>query len=124
MDKHVAERWVQALRSGQYQQGQHELHPDTNSYCCLGVLCDLYRVEQGKGEWRKGPMRGENNIFTVDDEEGYESSVLPESVKDWAGMHSSVGEIVGTVDALAALNDEGMEFPQLADLIEKKWEVL
>ena len=124
MDKHIAERWVQALRSGQYQQGQGELHPDTNSYCCLGVLCDLYRVEQGKGEWRKGPMRGENNIFTVDDEEGYESSVLPESVKDWAGMHSSVGEIVGTVDALSSLNDEGMEFPQLADLIEKKWEVL
>jgi hypothetical protein len=122
MDKHVAERWAQALRSGQYQQGQHELHPDTNSYCCLGVLCDLYRVEQGKGEWTTTKY-GIGGVFQIGPDD-LETGVLPESVKDWAGMHSSVGEIVGTVDALAALNDEGMEFPQLADLIEKKWEVL
>ena len=123
MDKHVAERWVQALRSGQYQQGQHELHPDTNSYCCLGVLCDLYRVEQGKGEWRNGPMRNELFIFSTPTGV-YESAVLPEMVKSWAGMRTSTGSIAGSEDELAALNDEGMEFPQLADLIEKKWEVL
>lgn len=124
MDKHIAERWVQALRSGQYQQGQHELHPDTNSYCCLGVLCDLYRAEQGKGEWRQGPMGGKHNIFTGGDEGDYETAVLPDVVKSWAGMLTVTGDIAGTADALAALNDEGMEFPQLADLIEKNWEGL
>jgi hypothetical protein len=124
MDRTIAERWVQALKSGQYQQGQHELHPEADSYCCLGVLCELYRAEQGKGEWRQGPMGGEHHIFTEGVDGDYETAVLPKAVKDWAGMQSSVGEIVGTDDALSALNDEGMEFSQLADLIERNWEVL
>ena len=128
MDKHVAERWVQALRSGQYQQGREDLRPDTNSYCCLGVLCDLYRVEQGKGEWAAISTGQDRMAFEVHDCDGQatesESAVLPEAVKDWAGMSSFEGRIAFTSDALSALNDEGMQFPQLADLIEKKWEVL
>jgi hypothetical protein len=116
MDKHIAERWVQAMRSGQYQQGTEALHPNGHSYCCLGVLCDLYRVEQGKGEWV-------DSLFACGPGD-YETAVLPEMVKSWAGMRTSTGSIAGTEDELAALNDEGMEFPQLADLIEKKWEVL
>lgn len=42
-------RWVAALRSGKYEQGQGYLRQDitdhhghtTSEFCCLGVLCDL-----------------------------------------------------------------------------------
>lgn len=126
MNKHIAERWVQALRSGQYKQGQGELHPDPESYCCLGVLCDLYRVEQGKGEWVAKPNGQELGMFRAPNEDitEIETAVLPEVVKDWAGIQDFAGEIAGTSDSLAGLNDEGMGFPELADLIEKNWEVL
>jgi hypothetical protein len=51
--------------------------------------------------------------------------VLPDSVREWAGMISHDGYLKGTQDTrLVSLNDRGVEFPQIADLIEKQWEVL
>lgn len=124
MDKHIAERWVQALRSGQYKQGQGELHPDQDSYCCLGVLCDLYRVEQGKGEWRSEcPQRGGFEV-PGDGIVWRETAVLPLAVMNWAEIQHPAGDIAGASESLAELNDKGMAFPELADLIEKKWEYL
>ena len=50
MDKLIRDKWVAALRSGEYLQTQGFLHrsnwyevptAETHSYCCLGVLCDL-----------------------------------------------------------------------------------
>ena len=32
--------WVDALRSGKYEQGKEILKRD-GKYCCLGVLCDI-----------------------------------------------------------------------------------
>ena len=124
MNKHIAERWVQALRSGQYKQGQGELRPDQDSYCCLGVLCDLYRVEQGRGEWRADCTQ--RSAFQVPGEDfiEVETAVLPLAIANWAGIQDVAGEISGTSDSLAGLNDEGATFPELANLIEKKWEVL
>jgi hypothetical protein len=50
MHKEIALRWAETLRSGNYQQTQDYLR-DHMGHCCLGVLCDIYRVEQGKGQW-------------------------------------------------------------------------
>lgn len=44
MKKEYAEKWVEALRSGKYQQGTGNLCLD-NKYCCLGVLEDAVRGE-------------------------------------------------------------------------------
>lgn len=47
------EHWLRALEGGGYKQGQEELRrytPDTKSFCCLGVLCDLARKDGGP-EW-------------------------------------------------------------------------
>lgn len=119
MDKHIAERWVEALRSGKYEQGRAELHPGENSYCCLGVLCDLYRVEQGKGQWDGASGYCE---FVIADTEEAGFEVPPDSVLEWAGLNTpegSVGE-----QSLAEMNDNGATFTELADIIAKKWEVL
>lgn len=34
-------RWIAALRSGRYQQGEHVLRSEDNKFCCLGVACNL-----------------------------------------------------------------------------------
>lgn len=38
MDAEIKRKWVEALRSGQFQQTKKFLHKD-GAYCCLGVLC-------------------------------------------------------------------------------------
>lgn len=39
MSKEDANKWLGALRSGEYEQGEHYLYdPFTKQYCCLGVL--------------------------------------------------------------------------------------
>lgn len=41
MDAGLKTKWVAALRSGKYEQGQKRLRSDDDKYCCLGVLCDV-----------------------------------------------------------------------------------
>lgn len=41
MDKELKAKWVKALRSGEFEQGQNELEGPGNRFCCLGVLCSL-----------------------------------------------------------------------------------
>ena len=44
MNTEVANMWATALRSGKYKQGSCVLHNVTkDTWCCLGVLCDLYQ---------------------------------------------------------------------------------
>lgn len=40
-NRDLAVQWVHALESGEYQQGKGFLHPTPDTYCCLGVMCDL-----------------------------------------------------------------------------------
>lgn len=117
MKQEIANRWVAALRSGEYEQGANSLRPSPGHYCCLGVLTDLY-VTAGAREWD----------FACD-------TVLPEEVMLWAGMDSDAGLLHQNgacdidADSLVDLNDgcRGMRshtFAEIADVIEKYWEVL
>lgn len=38
MKKVIKQKWLKALRSGKYKQGNGKLRSKDN-YCCLGVLC-------------------------------------------------------------------------------------
>ena len=38
MNQEIGEKWVEALRSGEYEQGRIKLYMD-GAHCCLGVLC-------------------------------------------------------------------------------------
>lgn len=50
MKKEWKDKWVAALRSGEYNQGvgalKSKVVDDIYTYCCLGVLCDLVAKEQ------------------------------------------------------------------------------
>ncbi len=108
MNKEIAEKWVAALRSGKYKQGRGALNKN-DSFCCLGVLCDISETSN----WRR----------FVDGVCAYsvEGGRLPKSVSDWANisLHPTVGNT-----SLSILNDKGLSFLEIADVIEENWEVL
>ena len=103
MNPQIKQKWVDALRSGEYQQTQRYLHKK-DGFCCLGVLCDLYGKENNV-EWTPS---GFNNAYAFQDKESHP----PSSVMEWAG----VGDEIGT---LGELNDKGSTFNEIADLIEE-----
>jgi hypothetical protein len=109
MDPDIKKRWVDALRSGEYKQGQECLHDSSNnSFCCLGVLTDLYIKEYGQ-QWNKPD--GDTQL-TFEDQGG----VLPGSVITWAGLNMASPYVNGC--DIASHNDNGATFDILAEMIE------
>jgi hypothetical protein len=107
MKYEIAMKWVEALRSGNYKQGQYYIK-NNDKFCCLGVLCDISK----QGEWKEGHYLNNDEY-------------LPEEVMEWAGMKSSSGCFnVKSGRNLSKLNDNGMTFEEIADIIEKHWETL
>ena len=115
-----AERWVEALRNGKYEQNKGCLRAG-DKFCCLGVACDLYNREAeaaGIGRWETGPefMMGywTSGYGAFDD-------VLPAPVAMWLGLTSEFGKFYVGSDSrsLSDENDEGASFEEIADLIEK-----
>ena len=115
MDKRIKALWLDALRSGEYVQGVDYLRNTYNEYCCLGVLCDL-AAKAGIGEWANSEIDG----WEFD----YESGVLTERVRDWAGMTSYNGTYTdsedGTVEqrCLSNDNDSGATFAEIVGIIQ------
>jgi hypothetical protein len=126
MNKEIAERWCTALRSGKYRQGTGTLRQVTVgqvTFCCLGVLTDLYLREHNQ-TWDGGASGNECHMF--DDEH------LPHAVAVWAGMYDECGSRPQNALAeppLTALNDGSPKIPQrtfaeIADIIETEAETL
>ncbi len=113
MNKDVKEKWISALRSGEYKRTINLLHED-NKFCCLGVLCDL-AVKEGIIEEPKMI----NNFYVYGEHQ--EVDVLPKEVYDWAGLEkwSRNGRYNETDFTLAELNDDGKSFKYIAKVIEK-----
>ena len=120
-----AQKWVDALRSGKYTQGQYGLRPANDTYCCLGVACDLFAKENPtEGRWR-------GNNFVVSGIDSSHSS-LPRPVADWLGLARQPGAIAYLANAHATYghgpasgqnlvqdNDtRRLTFAQIADIIE------
>lgn len=127
MKAEVKEKWVAALRSGEYQQAHGMLrNVDENSFCCLGVLCDLAIKDGLKLRVEDLTYEGDPDaIITYYD--GI-SDILPDKVAKWANLSDSpevrvsdeTDAELGTYNAcLAELNDNGWTFAQLAGLIEE-----
>ncbi len=122
MKKSVAMKWVEALRSGKYEQGQNCLKREDGTYCCLGALCDISKL----GKW-DGQLSYQCKL-------GGSFMGIPKEVQEWSGMKSSLGHYInkaGQYRSLAGYNDgdkqPGQEnpyrasFPEIADFIEKNW---
>ena len=130
MKKTIAKLWVEALRSGKYKQTQEVLHSidsGNESFCCLGVLCDLYQKDR-RSKKKKCLAVGED-LEWGRNEVSYNGllAVLPQAVIKWAGMKTENGSWDDT-DANASLvylNDEDRKtFKSIANVIEKRMENL
>jgi hypothetical protein len=142
MKEEIKELWINALRSGKYVQGKAVLViPDEEGKpveaCCLGVLCDLaiqhglqikYNAVPGEYVEYHSPERRQSKYPYGEDDlrPEWERWYLPSAVAEWAGLEDCTPEVyVWDVDRrgeypLHELNDEGMSFQKIADLIEEQ----
>lgn len=124
MNPEIKEKWLAALRSGEYEQGQGHLRQQdadgVNKFCCLGVLCELAVTE--------GMIPAANNRDTHVYSYGPLEAVHmpPDTVEEWAGLDHDETKVnpQGFLESsvygkLPALNDAGTTFAEIADLIEE-----
>lgn len=100
LPKEFATKWVEALRSGDFKQGNLWLLKD-NEYCCLGVAC----VASGMS------VEEIDNKKLIDE---HNFTALPKCIPPLLVGNLSQ-PFVGNV---ANMNDDGVPFTEIADWIE------
>jgi len=118
MKSEIKQRWIEALRSGDYEQGKEYLN-NHNRFCCLGVLCDLYSQDCNV-DWETDPHKI-TTLKTLFNEQDY----LPMPVTLWAGIVPKDKENISTdietsKGNLSWLNDSGATFGDIANIIEEE----
>lgn len=117
MKAEIKQKWLEALRSGQYQQGKGVLRDSLDRFCCLGVLCDIV----DKSRWGAAydvdtSIAGRDVEISAHPYAGDEDDVnavsLPSSLREQVGLH------VADVSALIEMNDSGRRFETIAKHIE------
>jgi hypothetical protein len=130
----IKERWLEALRSGEYKQGRKLLssvaEDGTVSYCCLGVLCELAHqsdlVTKVATAAQDGAVQYRGAGLGSDGPQG-STAYLPYDVMKWAGLPDSEGYIPQSPQedhlptSLASMNDTGFTFAEIADVIEARF---
>lgn len=132
MNPTIKERWVEALRSGDYEQGARRLS-SAAGLCCLGVLCDL-AVQDGIARWSEPDLRppGQDGYEPyyfpgvrtchVDELLQSDRGVLPKAIYQWAELPDANPAIPFKDTpraALSQLNDGGESFATIARVIEQ-----
>lgn len=116
MPQWMKDKWVKALRSGEYEQGRNILKDTHGRYCCLGVL---QQVVDGDVERYADMSRSDFG------------RPLPTPSEEWCTAKGITGDASliraglgwipeGSRLSLMTLNDHGLhKFNQIADIIEK-----
>jgi hypothetical protein len=110
-NKENLRKWVEALRSGRYEQGHGHMRKD-GRYCCLGVAMEVAL---------------DNGVTCVPN--WGTTSLLPSAVNNWYGTTglSGLNERLGGPDDMGVpsdLNDSGRTFVEIADGIEATYKLL
>lgn len=116
MKKEIADKWVQALKSNKYSQTKGTLK-DSYGYCCLGVLCEISKIS----DWK---LIDNHHISKYKYNDSSMIGLLPEEVRKWADIKTTDGTFIQNNKQLilTTLNDDGVSFNEIADIIEKNWE--
>lgn len=97
MNEEVKTLWLEALRSGEYTQGEFRLKTDLAAgevqFCCLGVLCEI-AVKEGVISKYNGERGG-----------------TPDKVAKWAGLPLSRTGRKNVQQELAKKNDGVYSWP-------------
>lgn len=102
MTAEMKAKWLEALRSGKYKQGQTFLR-QANRYCCLGVLCDL----DGAGWISNG-----SPCPTYKSSDGEVHVLLNDRINRLNIDRELCGRVSGK-------NDSGESFDEIADWLEE-----
>lgn len=142
-------RWVEALESGRFQQIKDQLRDRIDEkmygYCCLGVACEVFKAETGRGVWRKdadhddvptlfriGQKPGDEipELFVENDDVDsyYEASGdLPAAVAQWFGFNDDTNPYFtdGMREMMASTwnDNEGYDFIKIAALVRKTFDL-
>lgn len=110
MHREGAEKWLAALRSGEYVKGRTWLHQN-NSYCCIGVLqhCLTGNAEAGR-KWPSMEWLGKHGICFLGDNGEVSCDPWIESCSITASTLNDVFELSGD------------DFRKIADAIESELE--
>ena len=106
LPKELAEKWILALKSGEYAQDKKNLKT-SNGYCCLGVLGCILNTDQEK-MYMNSDMKIGNIIQN-----------LPEDL-NWI----TLAESKELVRSLALINDESNDFVEVIKYIETNCEFI
>ncbi len=134
----IMARWVAALRDeNKYKQTTRGGLRDNTGWCCLGVLCDIFKDDHPDSEWEE-LIRGRFS-FRPSREAVPEENYLPAAVAEWAGFrlghHDGIDPGNPTMnvarpdkardhEGLALTNDHGASFQTIANMIQEgNWHV-
>lgn len=140
------EKLVTALRSGDYEQGKDVLrgagfNDDEYVYCCLGVACDLIPMNSWNSTYMESSWKADDNHGNISDitlpkairkvygfrvaDGAFKTSGLSANFLDNLSTHSSLDKLLlGNSISLSSLNDHGVDFNTIADIIESEPEGL
>lgn len=130
MKPEIKKLWIDALLSGEYEQGRGVLcrvDDGKKEWCCLGVLTDLAIKAGIVMEITMSDSNDPNNPNAVFFDDTHEK--LPVKVQQWSGLETDLGEYsyediniddedIVVDQTLAEDNDNGTTFEQLASIIE------
>ena len=113
MKLEIAEKLIEALRSGKYVQGSegmkyfdHDTDPPTLRHCCLGVLAEICEISQEINAIDRFVLAGSFYYFP---EEKLSSNTI-------RTPHGDLPRDIGK--SLAYLNDAGYSFEEIADILQ------
>jgi hypothetical protein len=110
VNQDVKKLWVEELRSGRYTQAVGHLYHPLEGFCCLGVLTDVYLRESGicvdhaALEYEEVIENNSHNRL---------NEIPSVEILIWAGLEQR------NCADLAQMNDDGEEFPTIAQRIEE-----
>jgi len=122
LKKDVKEKWLKALRSGNYKQGEINLNNNNNTFCCLGVLCDIY-IKENNLIWNDNAgSTGVKSIYTS-------AHTLPKIIIMWAYDDESFN-LEDTIDksldyltgGITLINDKPVTLWMLNDNLNKTFD--
>lgn len=125
MDAELKAKWIAALRSGEFKQAQSELHnAESDSYCCLGVLCKVAGAEWTSFEKEKEADEG-TYLVTLDHVPVKDGQLLgdtdneelePAACEKFGIPDQSI--LIGMNDGNEILGIKPHSFAEIADWIE------
>lgn len=125
MNPEIKEKWLAALRSGEYKQTRGALFRPRRlddvkpifpaGYCCLGVLCDVMGLEKETRDGIVGYYK-----FPVDGPDADHFALMPpEEMLDRAMLGREDAEYLAERNDISPSAPDAWDFLMLADWIEE-----